>query len=1111
MTFPQLYTMTSYSLLSSTIRIAEYVKLAKKTGYKAVAITDLNVMHGVIEFYEACQKEKIQAIIGMTLEYTIDNSEQLAKIVLYAKNLTGYQNLMQISSAKMTNPANFSLEAIRNFCSDLYAVMPIEQGEITFNFEQKNEKLDILVEKLTSYFDTGSFFIGATIDKNPQVNYPLFHYFEIHNLPLIAWQKVCYLTSEEGFASEVLKHINDGTQMNIGLNTKDIKKQGPNFLRDSLEAKEQLASILGKEAIVNAESIASNCQFEIPLHQRLLPHYPLEDNKNAGEYLEKLCWEQLVLRVPNRTSSYEERLKKELTIIHEMGFDDYFLIVWDVMDYAHRKKIVTGAGRGSAAGSLVSYVLSITDVDPIKYDLLFERFLNPERRSMPDIDLDIPDDRREEILVYVREKYGYHHMAQIATFGTMAAKMVLRDIARVFGLSQSESNRWSAAVPNALKMTLQKAYQESKQLVDLVQLNETNRLLFETAIHLEGLPRHVSTHAAGVVISDKNLLELIPLQPGSNDILLTQFTMNDVEKIGLLKMDFLGLRNLSIIDRAVKSIRRVNHTEIILNQIPLDDVETLHLFQKGETSGVFQFESAGIRNVLRKLGPTNIEDIAAVNALYRPGPMQNIDVFVRRKKGLEAINYPDPILEPILKNTYGIIVYQEQIIQVASEMAGFSLGQADILRRAVSKKKKDVLDEEREHFVAGALKQGHKEESANTIYDYIERFANYGFNRSHAFAYSFIGFQMAYLKVHYPAAFYTAILHSVRHNPNKIKEYIGEARKNKQKIVSPSINKSHYSFYLSDQNEIMFGFSSLKGIRRDFIQNIIDERKARGAYRTFDQFLLRLSGKWLKKEMIEPLIAIGAFDELSSNRRQLMGDLDSKIQNIVYSGGSEDLFKTLELKEVEVADYTLEEKLELEEQYLGVYLSGHPTEEFKKARLAKQVMMISDVAQGKQARLLVYVKDIRVIRTKKGEQMAFVEVDDMTGSLSLTVFPSIFRTLRNKIEKNRVYFVEGKIEKSNYNQELQLLVDKIMQADELERTIANVTCYLKIPSGENESFQLRQVHEILKNNKGSSPVILFYEKNKKKLVLGEENWVDYSGAIEEQLQEILGVENVVFK
>ena len=1111
MMFPQLYTMTSYSLLSSTIRIEEYVKLGKKLGYKSLAIADLNVLYGAIEFYEACQKEHIQAIIGMTLEYTIADTEQVAQLVLYAKNLAGYKNLMQLSSAKMTHSTTFTLEEVKAFCSDLFAIMPIDQGEISLAFEQKQPDIEKSVQQLRSYFDQDSFFVGTSTDSSPATNHPLFHFFEMNNLPLVAWQKVCYLRSEEGFALEVLTHIADGTQTSIHLSAEGIKKDGTAFLLSESKVKEQLSVSSGQKALANAESIATNSQLTIPFHQRLLPHYPIENNQNAEAYLERLCWEKLSIRIPNCTNDYKERLRKELMIIHEMGFDDYFLIVWDVMDYAHSKKIVTGAGRGSAAGSLVSYVLSITDVDPIKYDLLFERFLNPERRSMPDIDLDIPDNRREEILIYVREKYGYHHMAQIATFGTMAAKQVLRDVARVFGLSQSESNRWSQAVPNALKMTLKKAYQESKKLVELVQLNEMNRLLFETAIHLEGLPRHVSTHAAGVVISDKNLLELVPLQSGSNNILLTQFTMNDVEKIGLLKMDFLGLRNLSIIDHTLQSIRRVDQKTIVLNQIPFNDVKTLRLFQKGETSGVFQFESAGIRNVLRKLGPTSIEDIAAVNALYRPGPMQNIDLFIRRKKGREAISYPDPILEPILKNTYGIIVYQEQIMQVASEMAGFSLGQADILRRAVSKKKKDVLDEERTHFIEGALAQGHKEENATIIYDYIERFVNYGFNRSHAFAYSFIGFQMAYLKVHYPAAFYTALLHSVRHNSNKIKEYIGEARKNKQAIIAPSINKSHYSFYLSDQNQIMFGFSSLKGIRKDFIQYIIDERNNRGPYRTFDQFLLRLSGKWLKKENIEPLIVIGAFDEFSPNRRQLVDDLDGKIQNIVYSGGSEDLFKTLELKEVEVLDYTLEEKLELEEQYLGVYLSGHPTEKFTKTRLMKQPTLISDSTEGNQVRLLVYVKEVRVIRTKKGEQMAFVEVDDLTGSLSLTVFPTIFRTLRNTIEKNCVYYAEGKIEKSNYNQALQLLVEQMTLANELEQAISDSTCYLKIPAVENEASLLKEVYETIQRNKGLIPVVLYYESNKKKLVLGEENWVEYSDTIQKQLQGILGEQNVVFK
>lgn len=1111
MLFPQLYTITAYSLLSSTIRIKELVAQAKKLGYSSLGIADINVLHGAVEFFEACKQADIKPIIGLTLEYTPVKSEQSAKIVLYAKDLAGYQNLMKISSAKMTSSSIFYLETIKEYLPHLFAVMPSESGEIAYTFKRSKVEAAEALTQLSNSFDPESFFVGASFTSNPKTDPELFQFYLENQQATVALQETRYLNREDGFALQVLAHIDGGQQMTINVNEL-TQIEGPFYLRNQQDAAEQLLALTSEQAIKNADVIAKNCYVEIPLHQRLLPHYPVPENKLAGDYLKELCYQKLPERVTELTSEYEARLAKELDIIHTMGFDDYFLIVWDVMAFAHERKIVTGAGRGSAAGSLVSYVLSITDVDPIKYDLLFERFLNPERHSMPDIDLDIPDNRREEVLLYVREKYGHNHMAQIATFGTMAAKMVLRDVARVFGLSQSESNRWSAAVPNALKMTLKTAFAESKKLVELVNSSESNKLLFDTALRLEGLPRHVSTHAAGVVISDKNLLDLVPLQPGSNDIFLTQFTMNDVEKIGLLKMDFLGLRNLSIIDNTLKSVKRINQEEIILNQIPLNDEATLALFRRGETSGVFQFESAGIRNVLRKLGPTSIEDIAAVNALYRPGPMQNIDLFIRRKKGLEAIDYPDPILEPILKNTYGVIVYQEQIIQVASQMAGFSLGQADILRRAVSKKKKDVLDEERKHFVSGAMEQGHSEAVATTIYDYIERFADYGFNRSHAFAYSFIGFQMAYLKVHYPGAFYTAILHSVRHNPNKIKEYIGEARKNKMKILQPSINASQYSFYLKDKKQIMFGFSSLKGIRRDFIQNILDERKERGPFQSFEQFLLRIDRKWLKIENIEPLIAIGAFDELQPNRRQLANSLDSEIQNIVYSGGSMDLLEdTLKLKKITVPDYSLEEKLEQEEQYLGVYLSGHPTEEFKKTKIAKQVTLITDIVEKQTVRLLIYVKDIRVIRTKKGEQMAFVEGDDLTGALSLTLFPAVYRTLRQNVEKNQVYYVEGKVEKSNYNQELQLLVNKIEKASEIEKMISATTCYLKISEDKDQKEILQHVHEVIQANKGRTPVILYFEKDQKKLVLGEENWVLDSEEVKAELTAVLGDENVVFK
>ena len=1110
MSFPQLHTITSYSLLSSTIRIQEYVQVAQKLGYQTLAIADVNVLHGVVEFYEACQQAKIRPIIGLTLEYTVEPSETPASLLLFAKDFLGYQHLMQLSSAKMTAEGQFALKDHAHLFTNLYGVLPATKSEIGQLFLQQDEdSARQAYNRLCSYFDVDSLMVAHSFTEHQQNQPELFAFYADLALAPVGLPEVRYLEKEEDFALTVLQNLKGNTQ--IKLEAPTIATEGPFYLRQAAAATTQIAAIAGTAAVANAQKIAENCRLELPMHQKLLPHFPVPKGQTAGEYLQALCYERLSLRLPNASAIYQKRLEHELTIIHRMGFDDYFLIVWDVMAFAHQQKIVTGAGRGSAAGSLVAYVLSITDVDPIKYDLLFERFLNPERYTMPDIDLDIPDNRREEVLVYVNQKYGHYHMAQIATFGTMAAKMVLRDVARVFGLSQSEANAWSKAVPNALKITLKQAYQESKKMQELVQSSPTNQLLFQTAAQLEGLPRHVSTHAAGVVISDENLLNLVPLQSGTDQILLTQFTMNDVEKIGLLKMDFLGLRNLSIIDNTLSAIKRVFHQELILNQLPLDDEATLALFRKGETGGVFQFESAGIRNVLRKLGPTSIEDIAAVNALYRPGPMQNIDLFIRRKKGQEVIDYPDKSLEPILRNTYGIIVYQEQIMQVAAKMAGFSLGQADILRRAISKKKKDVLDEERKHFVNGAHQQGYTLETANVVYDYIERFANYGFNRSHAFAYSFIGFQMAYLKVHYPSAFYTAILHSVRHNPTKIKEYMGEARKNKQTILPPSINQSHFSFYLNHHNQILFGFSSLKGIRRDFIYHILEERKNGGLYQSFDDFLRRLDPKWLKVDNILPLIAIGAFDEIAPNRRQLTMNLESTIQSIVLSGGSLDLLSTLKPKEEEVADYSLEEKLEQEEQYLGVYLSGHPTEEYKKIRLAKQVQYSHDLVEKQATKLLVYVKNVRVIRTKKGEQMAFVEGDDVTGEISLTLFPVVFRQLRQVVEKGQVYYIEGKVERSTYNQELQVLVNRIERASELEHKISEKTCFLRIVKDKDTKEHLQQVQDILQRHKGHIPVILYFEASGKKIALSEENWLDDSEESKCQLSSLLGEKNLAFK
>lgn len=1104
----QLQVFTSYSLLASPNRIELLVKQAKAYGYDFLAITDKNVMYGVIDFFQTCKKYDIQPIIGLTLTYQAPQSEQESAIILLAKNLTGYQHLMKISTIKMQKSAQerFSLEEIQPFGEALYCIIPEEGSEwSTYLKEGKVEQAQERFLFLQTLFEEEHLFAGVNIRKNRQPDEWWTAFFQTKT-EFVAAQDVRYLYGKDEFTLQVMEHIDEGKTANPALLPLYGEKDLPSVEEMTAAYTEQGF----EQAVEKAAEIASNCCFEIPLHQRLLPHYQVPEGKTAAQYLRELCEQYLPLRVQHLTPAYQERLEMELSVIHEMGFDDYFLIIWDVVSFAHQHQIVVGAGRGSAAGSLVSYVLAITDVDPIEYDLLFERFLNIERYTMPDIDLDIPDNRREEVLQYVHRKYGTEHMAQIATFGTMAAKMALRDVARIFGLSQSEANKWSNAVPNVLKITLDQAFQRSQALKKLVQESERNQLLFETACALEGLPRHVSTHAAGIVISDQPLTDFVPLQLGSEQIPLTQFAMGEVEAIGLLKMDFLGLRNLSIIDDALRFIKKNHGIRLELSEIPLDDERTFQLFQKGYTSGVFQFESSGIRNVLRKLGPENLEDIAAVNALYRPGPMENIDVFIQRKKGLAPIEYPDESLREILEKTYGIIVYQEQTMQVASKLAGYTLGEADILRRAISKKKKEVLDQERAHFVEGAIQQGHDETVANTVYDYIERFANYGFNRSHAVAYSTIGYQMAYLKVHYPVAFFTAVLHSVRHNMKKIREYITEVRRLKIEVAPPDINRSEYSF-TTDGQQILFGFSSLKGIRRDFIHSIIQERRRSGNYRSLEDFLMRMEKKWLKKENILPLIYIGAFDQLHHNRRQLEADLEGLINNITYSGGSLDLLEMLPLKKRQVADYSVEEKLNQENTYLGIYVSGHPTDEFERLRLYYPITDIQDVIIDKQQQILLYSTEVKKIRTKKGEAMAFLTGNDASGEISVTLFPRTYRQAIQLLAEQTVFLIEGKVERSKYNQETQLLAEKVELAREVEDSISAMTGYLKIPATLDERLTLQQIKKILQQSPGRIPLIIVSEKTRKKTILHEEFWTTDDPKMIETLKELLGDENVIFK
>lgn len=1110
MSFVQLQVMSSYSLLQSTISIEELVIKAKERGYQAIALTDHNILYGLVDFYKMCKKHQIKPILGLTLDVGgIVKSEENHSIILLAKNAKGYENLMILSSKKMLLAENerLTVDQIEQYSQDLIAITPGETGEAeSFLFKDDAESAATVIKKWQKTFPKNQFYIGVQLHlKLKSIKNKLNEVSRDTGTPTVALQDIRYIDADDEFSTAALRAIDKGETLSI----QNASINGDYFLPESSLVEKQFKENDLAEEAQRTNAIADMITSEIVLHQQLLPKFPLPTEKSTTAFLKEQCLIGLEKRVSEPDKRYIDRLEYELTVIGKMGFEDYFLIVWDVMAYAHKVKIVTGAGRGSAAGSLVAYLLGITDVDPIEYDLLFERFLNEERYTMPDIDLDFPDNRREEILQYVRNKYGKNHVAQIATFGTLAAKMALKDVSRVFGLSPSEANVWSKAIPSVLGITLEKAFKQSATLRKLVEENEKNTLLFETAKKIEGLPRHISTHAAGVVISDKPLTQYVPLQKGGGEIFLTQYPMGNVEEIGLLKMDFLGLKNLSIIDNALNLVQRETGKRLNLLNIPMQDQETLQLFRKGDMVGIFQFESAGIKSVLRRLEPSSMEDIAAVNALYRPGPMEQIDTFIKRKKGVLPIVYPHESLSEILSVTYGVMVYQEQVMQVAARMGGYTLGQADILRRAIGKKQKSIIDKERQHFTSGAAKLGYTPEVAMQVYDYIERFANYGFNRSHAVAYSFIAYQMAYLKAHYPNAFFVALLNSALNNSTKMKEYIIEAKKRAIKVLSPDINASFGGFSLIN-SQILFGFSSIKGLRRDMIDDMITNRKNDGKYKDLIDFLKRLDKKWLKPEYIKPLIYVGAFDQFEHSRGTLLASIEGIIQSVQMSGNNIDLFELLKPKYESAPDLTIEEKLENEEHFLGTYLSGHPTEKYDSVRPWKQIVYINELTIGKTSRVLGSIKNIHKITTKKGEPMAFVTISDTSGDCSLTLFPTKYRQFIELLTDKTVLYVEGKVE-SKREGIPQIIVNQMDDVEKIAGSQTDKKCFIRIQEEQNNNETLEKMKNVMMRSKGNIPVVLYYVQSNKKIGLAEESWINDTPELIEELENLLGKENIVIK
>ncbi len=937
MSFIHLHVYSAYSLLTSTASVPELVENAKRKGFSSLALTDRNVMYGAVEFYKLCKKNNLKPIIGLTVDIESEMNEgDTFPLVLLAENDQGYKNLLKISSAVQTKTDHgMPIKWLKHYAEGLIAITPGMEGEIEHYLLAGNERVaKDLIGMFHDIFGNGNFFLSVQnhqleqeftlIDKLQLISKEL-------NIPLVATNRVHYLEKEDMFAHECLLAIKNGDKLQDENHEKMESDQF--YLKTAREMVESFSEI--PEALENTIRIADRCNVNIELNKTYLPTYPTENGMPAEEYLEMLCQKGLNERFSSPKVEYFERLEYELSVINRMKFSNYFLIVWDFMRYARENGILTGPGRGSAAGSLVAYVLYITDVDPIEHHLLFERFLNPDRISMPDIDIDFPDQRRDEVIEYVAKKYGELHVAQIVTFGTLAAKASLRDVGRAFGLNTKELDQLSRLIPAKLGINLKDALKESEPLRRFLNESPLNQRLYHTALKLEGLPRHTSTHAAGVVLSEKQLIELIPIQKGSHHVYLTQYSMEHLEEIGLIKMDFLGLRNLTLLDSILSMIFRKTGKRVDIRTIPLNDQKTFELLTKGETTGIFQLESEGMRKVLIRLQPTRFEDIVAVNALYRPGPMENIPLFIDRKHGKQKVEYPHPDLKPILENTYGVIVYQEQIMQIASKMAGFSLGEADLLRRAVSKKQKEVLDRERNHFVQGALKKGYEVKLANEIYDLIVRFANYGFNRSHAVAYSMIAYQLAYLKANFPLYFMAALMTSAIGNETKLSQYVMETKQREIQVLPPSINKSGYSFQV-EQEAIRYSLAAIKGVGAAALRDIFQARKRKKFEDLFD-FCIRVSAKAINRKTLESLVHSGSFDEFGEDRAVLLASLDVAIEHAqLFKINDTDQFGLFEEeivpkpKYVKVDPIRQVDKLTFEKEALGFYLSDHPMSIYEK-------------------------------------------------------------------------------------------------------------------------------------------------------------------------------------
>ena len=1155
MEFTHLHVHTEYSLLDGSAKIKELVARAKELGMKALAITDHGVMYGAIDFYKACMAAGIKPIIGCEV-YVAPGSrfdKEIAKgegkyyhLVLLAKNELGYKNLSKIVSRGFTEGYYYKprvdIELLEEFHEGVIALSACLAGEIAVNLRKDNyERAKETALKYEQIFGKGNYYLEMQdhgIEEQKIVNAGVMRLSKETNIPMVITNDSHYINADDAEAHDVLLCIQTGKLLS---DENRMRYEGGQYYLKSADEMEELFPY-AKDALENTNKIADMCNLTIKFGEQKVPKFDIPDGYDAFSYLNELCQNGLRKRYDNITPELQERLDYELKTIKEMGYVDYFLIVSDFIKYAKDNNIAVGPGRGSAAGSIVSYCLEITNIEPLKFNLLFERFLNPERVTMPDIDVDFCYENRQKVIDYVVRKYGKEKVVQIVTFGTMAAKMVIRDVGRVMNLPYSICDKVAKAIPNEIGMTIPKALNTNKEFKQLYESDPEVTKLVDMAIKLEGLPRHSSMHAAGVVIGREAIEEYVPLSRGSEDAITTQYNMTTIEELGLLKMDFLGLRTLTVIQNAVKHIKENCGIDIDIDKLDFDDKEVYEMISAGKTEGVFQLESAGMKNFMKELKPANLEDVIAGISLYRPGPMDFIPLYIKGKQNPENVTYDHPLLEKILSPTYGCIVYQEQVMQIVMELAGYTLGRSDLVRRAMSKKKADVMEKERHNFVygneeenvPGCIKNGISEDIANKIFDEMTDFAKYAFNKSHAAAYAVVAYQTAYLKCHYPVEFMAALISSVKDNNSKVAGYIQACRTMGIKILPPDINLARGDFSV-DGNNIRYGLSAVKSVGTGVTDIINEEIKKNGPFKSLEDYIKRLSNKEANKRTIESFIGAGAFDGFGVKRSQMMiaypdilAQANQEKKNAIT--GQMSLFDFLgeeekasfEIKYPNIEEWSKSVLLEKEKEMLGIYISGHPLDDYydliEQNVTAKSIdFMIEDetgefrVRDKKQYCVGGLVETISVKTTRNGDNMAFITLEDVFGTLEVVVFPREYRQYSSIIQKNEKLLIKGTATVSE--EEAKIFASTIETFDEIKRDLNAKNKELWVCFENEEAFNNNEekLISILASNHGRTAAFVQLRQERKAKQMGEKCNVFVCDELIDDLKKLCGNDNVLVR